>query len=70
MTPREEFEFERKAERELRGHRELPPGRDFRFNCFRFRDEDDDFRKRFDATFPGSPGSARWFDEKFGGDNQ
>ncbi len=63
----EERQFEAKAEREFKGQRELLPGRDFRYNVFRFRDEDDTFRQRYDETFPDAPGSPQWWARKFGG---
>jgi len=66
MTEAQERAFEAKAEREFQGHRGLQNGRDFRWNCFRFRQEDDDFRKRYDDTFPDAPGSPEWFEKKFG----
>ena len=67
MTPQQEAAFERKAEKHFQGHRGLIDGRDYRWNCFRFRDEDDEFRSRFDDTFPDAPGSPGWFEKKFGG---
>ena len=67
MYAHEEAAFERKAEKHFRSQRELLPGRDFRWNVFRFRDEDDGFRSRFDETFPAAPGSPEWFKQKFGG---
>ena len=67
MLASEEAKFERKAEAMLRGHRGLQDGRDFRWNVFRYRDEQtDDFKKRWEDTFPCSPGSKEWFDKKFG----
>lgn len=66
-TIAEEAAFEQKAEKMLSGQRELPNGRDFRWNSFRFRDEwNDEFEKKFYDTFPGSPGSKEWWDKKFG----
>jgi len=62
----EEAVFEAKAEKHFRGHRGLQNGRDFRWNVFRFRDEDQAFKGRFDDTFPDAPGSEKWFDKKFG----
>lgn len=50
---------------EDKGHKGLQSGRDFRWNCFRWRDETESFRKRFDKAFSGSPGSQEWFDAKF-----
>jgi len=44
MTPQQEATFEKAAERELNGHRGLQNGRDFRWNVFRFRDEDQAFK--------------------------
>lgn len=61
MTPQEEARYTRKMERELAGHRGLQNGRDFRWNVFRFRDEDEGFRGKFDRAFPQSPGSPQWF---------
>jgi hypothetical protein len=68
VTQADETKFEREAEKNLRSHRELPNGRDFR--CFTQRertDLTDDFKKRYDDTFPGSPGSKEWWDAKFKG---
>jgi hypothetical protein len=65
MDAQTEAAFERKAEQHFKGHRGLLPGRDFRWNCFRFRDEDDQFRSRFDRTFPDAPGSPGWWEWKF-----
>lgn len=50
--------FERKAEKMLRGQRELPNGRDFRCWTERFRSDtlNDDFDQRYDDTFPDAPG--------------
>lgn len=58
--------FERKSEKMLAGHRGLQDGRDFRWNVFRFRDEDQHFRDRFNDTFPDAPGSPEWWEQKFG----
>lgn len=65
MTPEQERAFEVKAEKMLVGHRELPCGRDFRCFTYRFRDEGADFKKRYDDTFPGCPGSDEWFRKRF-----
>ena len=67
MTPQQETNFERKAEQHFQGHRGLLPGRDFRWNVFHLRDEDNEFRSRYDETFPDTPGSPGWFEKKFGG---
>ncbi len=66
MSAHEEAAFEKRAEKHFQGHRGLLPGRDFRWNCFRFRDEDKEFRKKFDDTFPEAPGSEKWWERKFG----
>lgn len=57
MTPHEEAAFEVKAEKHFRSHRELKAGRNFHcWNHVHVPDEDDKYRKNFDATFPNSPG--------------
>ena len=67
----EEAEFERKAEKMLRGHRGSPLGRDFR--AFRYRYDvsprDPEFVRRYDQTFPDAPGSPSWWARKFREDN-
>lgn len=59
MTRYEEMVFERKAEQHFRGQRELPEGRNFLWNTFRFREEYDmdAYRKNFDKIFPNAPGA-------------
>jgi len=67
----QEAQFERNAEKMLRGQRELPAKRDFR--CFTGRERTDlteDFRIRFDNTFPGAPGSKEWIAKKFKGNRK
>jgi len=67
MTPHEEAVFENKAEKMLRGQRELPTGRDFRCFTERFRNDlGEDFEKNYHRTFPGTPGSPEWWERKFG----
>jgi len=64
---REEAIFEAKAEKMLAGQRELPLGRDFRWNRFRYLGEQtDDFGERWEHTFRCSPGSKEWMDKKYG----
>jgi hypothetical protein len=68
VTLAEEAKFEKKAEKSLKSHPELPNGRDFR--CFMERGRSDmgqDFENRFDNTFPDAPGSDAWFKKKFKG---
>lgn len=67
LTAAEDAAFEKQADKEMRSHRVFPNGRDFR--CFneRFRtDNTGSFRDKYDDTFPASPGSPEWFDQKFG----
>jgi hypothetical protein len=67
MTRREEAEFKRKAEREFRGHRPLPNGRNFL--CWEHEHQPDADRRfaenfdqiKFDTPPPGSP---EWWAEK------
>ena len=59
MNAQEEAAFDKKAEKMLSGYREFPNGRDFR--CFKGRertDFTDDFRTRYDETFPDAPGGS------------
>lgn len=57
MTPHEEAQFEAKAEKHFRGHRELLNGRNFMmWNREADPKGDKNYRKNFDATFPNSPG--------------
>lgn len=69
FTAADERAFEAKAERELSGHRGLIDGRDYRWNCFRFRDSElganKSFSSKFDETFPAAPGSPDWFSKNF-----
>lgn len=67
MTPSEERAFETKAEKMLKGHRELPNGRDFRCFVERYRSDiqNNDFNERFDKTFSDAPGGPDWFSNKF-----
>lgn len=58
MTPKEEAIFDAKAEKMLKGQRELPLGRDYRWNRHRWitKKDKDNFRKNFDRAFKNSPG--------------
>lgn len=72
MTAAEEKTFDAKAENHFRRQREIPKGRDYRWDTYRFdqvghrggrpRDRID---QNFHTVFPGSPGSPAWFDKKF-----
>lgn len=59
MTEYDERVFEEKAERHFQGQRELPHGRDYRWNTFRFISKVDraNYRKNFSKIFPNAPGS-------------
>ena len=65
MTAAQEKEFDRKAEQELSGHRGLINGRDFRWNVFRYQRSTREIGERFDETFPHSPDTPGWWDERF-----
>lgn len=52
--------FNIKSDQFHRGHKELPPGRNFLWNTFRERDKADlcNYRKNFDLAFPDAPGAG------------
>jgi|WetSurMetagenome_2_1015567.scaffolds.fasta_scaffold533235_2 hypothetical protein len=52
--------FEAKAEQYFAGQRELPKGRDFRWNTFRFNTTQDieNYRTNYDRIFPNAPGAG------------
>ena len=58
MTRAEEIAFEKKAEKHFKSQRELPNGRDFRWNQPHHHAiaGDKKFRENFDKIFPNSPG--------------
>mgnify|MGYP001556254212 CR=1 FL=1 len=66
MTPAEEKAFEKKAERHFKSQREIPNGRDYRWNSYRFsqhemdngKTADENFRDNFDSVFPNAPGAG------------
>ena len=60
MTRAEEAAFEKKAEKHFRSHRELPTGRDFRWNQPHHHAiaGDKNFRENFDRIFPNAPGAG------------
>lgn len=58
MTEAEENAFEAKAEKHFKSHRELPNGRDYRFNKSYSKKEDKKFKANFDAIFPNAPGNG------------
>jgi hypothetical protein len=65
MTRLDEIRLNKRADEEMRGHRGLKNGRDFRWNCYRWRGETEAFRRRFDQTFKGAPGSPEWLSKEF-----
>lgn len=58
MTPQQEAIFEKKAEQHFKGQRELPLGRDFRWNSVRDPEAERKYRQNFDSVFPNSPGAG------------
>jgi hypothetical protein len=60
MTRAEEIAFEKKAEKEFKGQRPLPNGRDFRWNqpYWHANAGDNQFRENFDRIFPNAPGAG------------
>lgn len=58
MTRQEEIAFEKKAEKHFRSQRELPNGRDFRWNSEKDPEAERKYRKNFDSIFPNSPGAG------------
>jgi len=60
MTRAEEFATEKKIEDSFKSQRELPFGRDYRWNSQRFISSDDrrNFRRNMDAIFPNAPGAG------------
>ena len=60
ITRGQESALDRKIDQHFRSQRELPNGRNFLWNTYRFRDEidTDSYRKNFDDIFPNAPGSG------------
>lgn len=60
LTKAQEAAFERRAEKHFKSHRELPNGRDFRWNQpHQYAVQGDKkFRENFDRIFPNSPGAG------------
>ena len=58
MTPEQERKFEKKAERHFKSQRELPEGRDFRWNSQRDFEAEKKYRENFDLAFPNAPGAG------------
>lgn len=63
-TPQQDAADQVKIEKMLRGHRQAPNGR----NAFAFvmtNLNNGTYRKKFNKTFKGTPGSEEWLDKKF-----
>jgi len=60
MTRLDEIKLEKKIEKHFKSHRELLPGRDYRWNIFRYitKQDRDNYRKNFDRIFPNAPGAG------------
>jgi len=58
MTAQEEIVFEKKSARHFKSQRELPPGRDFRWNSEKDPKAEKRYRDNFDKIFPNSPGAG------------
>lgn len=60
MTRAEEAASERQIEQSFRSQRELPNGRNFLWDTFRFKTEEDihNYRINFDRIFPNAPGAG------------
>lgn len=58
MTEQEERKFEKFEEKYFKSHREIPNGRDYRFNRDRHSLNDDAYKKNFDLIFPHAPGAG------------
>lgn len=56
----EDRNFDRKMEAEFSGHRGLKSGRNFMWNVFRHRSQEDmdNYRDNFDLAFPNAPGAG------------
>ncbi|MCP3941521.1 MAG: hypothetical protein GY710_08580 [Desulfobacteraceae bacterium] len=73
LTAAQERQFDIQTERHFRTQRELPTGRDFRWNTHRFELHGkkgerpiDKLNKNFDEVFPDAPGTPGWLDRNFG----
>ena len=64
MTPAQEADFERKAEKMLAGHRLPPNGRNVFAWKMRFLNNTE-YREKFDDAFEGSPLSDGWYSVLF-----
>lgn len=58
MHKNEYDDFVQKREKHFKSQRELPNGRDFRWNMQRDFDAETLYRKNFDRIFPDAPGNG------------
>jgi len=58
VTPEQERKHAKYEEKFFKSHRELPTGRDFRWNMQIDPKADDVYRKNFDSIFPSAPGAG------------
>lgn len=61
LNSKEDYhKFCKKRERHFKGQRELPTNRNFLWNSFRYKTEEDmnNYRNNFDDIFPNSPGAG------------
>jgi hypothetical protein len=58
MTPQQEAKFEKQADKHFKSQRELPNGRDFRWNMQRDPESEHNYRNNFDNVFPKAPGAG------------
>ncbi len=65
LSKSEERRFDIQTEKHFRSQREVPPGRDYRWNTYRFEDHGkkgdrpaDKFKANFDSIFPNAPGAG------------
>jgi hypothetical protein len=66
-SPAEEAAWDRKIEQSFRSQREIPNGRDYRWNTFRYISDGHikAMRRNFDTVFPKAPGGSEWLDSLF-----
>jgi len=58
VTAHEEAVFERNAEKHFKSQRELPNGRDYRWNQEKDNKAESAYRNNFDSIFPNAPGAG------------
>lgn len=58
MTAAQEAAFDKRVDKHFQSHRELPNGRNFRWNSEKDPEADRKYRNNFDSIFPNSPGAG------------